>query len=184
MTGAGHWRVLRREDLFARPPRLRVYGETVELPDGRVIEGYLQIEMADYAIVVAETEDRRLLFARHYRHGPRRIGLNLPGGHVEPGESPQAAAERELLEETGYACGRWQKLGAFTVGANQGIARAHLFAGFGARRVAEPRSGDLEAAPFEALDLAAARRALAAGEIPVLSHAAALALYLCQAPLT
>lgn len=36
---------------------------------------------------------------------------SLPGGKLEPDESPLAAAKRELLEETGFRCEEWRELG-------------------------------------------------------------------------
>jgi 8-oxo-dGTP diphosphatase len=41
----------------------------------------------------------RFLMVRH----PRRGGWEMPGGHVEPGESPEEAASREFIEESGYS---------------------------------------------------------------------------------
>jgi 8-oxo-dGTP pyrophosphatase MutT (NUDIX family) len=48
------------------------------------------------------TPQGQVVLIRQYRHGIREITLEIPGGLVESGDSPQAAAERELHEETGY----------------------------------------------------------------------------------
>lgn len=49
-----------------------------------------------------EHEDKILLLKRtpHKLHG---VTWNLPGGKLESGETPQAAAIRELMEETGIS---------------------------------------------------------------------------------
>jgi len=41
----------------------------------------------------------------------RRRGLEFPGGHIEPGESPTAAAVRETFEETGYRVSNIRAIG-------------------------------------------------------------------------
>jgi ADP-ribose pyrophosphatase len=175
------WRVLSRKRLFAFPPRLDVALERVALPDGRVVEDYLQIEMATYAMIYAETADRRVLCLRQYKHGPRRVSLTLPAGHVEPGEDVQAAAERELLEETGYEAATWCKLGSFSNAGNQGCGECHVFAAYGARPVREPEPGDLEEMQLELLTRAALRTALEKGEIAIIGSALAAALGLADA---
>ena len=63
---------------------------------------------------------------------------------VAPGEDPALAAERELIEETGYRGGKVTSLGSFVTNANQGCNTAHLFRIDGCRREREPDSGDLE----------------------------------------
>ncbi len=52
-----------------------------------------------FVVIVAFDEDGRLVLCRHRD----RSTWETPGGHIEPGESPEAAAERELFEETGIA---------------------------------------------------------------------------------
>jgi ADP-ribose pyrophosphatase len=54
--------------------------------------------------------DGRVLLVRQYRHAVGESLWELVAGRIEPGESPRAAARRELLEETGYTARRFRKL--------------------------------------------------------------------------
>lgn len=64
------------------------------------------------ANVVALTGDRQLLFVEQFRVGTQQTLLELPGGLIDPGETPETAAQRELREETGYTGSQWHRLGA------------------------------------------------------------------------
>ena len=73
-----------------------------ELPDGKVIEGFV-LEYGDWATILALTKDQEVVLVRQYRHGAQKVLLELPGGAMETeDENPMQAARRELLEETGY----------------------------------------------------------------------------------
>lgn len=132
-------------------------------------------------MIYAETAERRVLCLRQYKHGPRRVSLTLPAGHVEPGEDPEAAARRELLEETGYAAPDWRRLGSFSNAGNQGCGECHVFAAFGARPVQPPSPGDLEEMRLELLSRRALRAALGNGDIAIIGSALAAALGLAAA---
>jgi ADP-ribose pyrophosphatase len=55
-------------------------------------------------------EDGRLLMVRQYRNALDRYTLEIPAGGLNPNEPTIDAAARELEEETGYKCGKIEKL--------------------------------------------------------------------------
>ena len=63
---------------------LKVYRDTVRLPDGSQGEREY-IKHPGAVAIVALTEDRRLLLERQYRYPPRREFIEVPAGKVEPG---------------------------------------------------------------------------------------------------
>ena len=63
---------------------------------------FLRLDCPDWVNVIAVTEDARLVLIEQYRHGTDEVTLEIPGGAVDPDESPAVAAVRELEEETGY----------------------------------------------------------------------------------
>lgn len=81
----------------------------------RAIDGsespYYFVRTNDYVTVLAATTEGLLLLVRQYRPAVGVETLELPSGHVEDGESPEAAARRELLEETGYEAQEFELLG-------------------------------------------------------------------------
>jgi len=98
---------------------------------------FTRIETADWVNVVATTEDDHVILVRQWRHGREAFTLEIPGGIIDPGEDPAAAAARELLEETGYAGEPPEYLG--TVDPNPAILtnRCHTYRIRLARRVAD-----------------------------------------------
>jgi len=85
---------------------------------------------------VAVTPDDRVVLVWQYRFGSGALSLEIPGGVIDPGESPDHAARRELREETGYEAERFDLL--LTVDPNPAIQsnRCFTFLARGARRTA------------------------------------------------
>jgi ADP-ribose pyrophosphatase len=170
------WETLSRWEVADGRPWVRLWVDEVQLPDGRVVDDFFTIDMPDYVVVVALTPDVRVVVARNYKHGPRRVCLNLPAGYVEQGEDPLAAARRELLEETGYVPEEWVSLGSFTNDGNRGCGVGHLFLARQAQNVAEPNAGDLEEMEIGLMGLDEVIETVRRGDVAVLSVAAAIGL--------
>jgi 8-oxo-dGTP pyrophosphatase MutT (NUDIX family) len=135
---------------------------------------FFGIESADWVNIVPVTEAGEVVMVRQYRHGSERITLETPGGLVDPGEAPAAAAARELLEETGYRASEVVPLGG--VNPNPALFGNHLHAYLGrdARRVAEVTGdGGTEETVVELVPLADLRRLIREG---VVNHALVVAV--------
>lgn len=63
------------------------------------------------AAVIAFDENNRLLMVRQYRYAIGQELLEIPAGKIDPGETPEQCAARELVEETGYRAGKLTELG-------------------------------------------------------------------------
>ena len=80
-------------------------------PHDGVARTFYRIEAPDWVNVIPLTSGGDVLFVRQYRFGVESFTLEIPGGMVDPGEDPLAAARRELREETGQLAGRLTELG-------------------------------------------------------------------------
>jgi 8-oxo-dGTP pyrophosphatase MutT (NUDIX family) len=108
------------------------------------------IRTSDWINVIPITPDGRLVFIRQFRHGIREVTVEIPGGAIDPRDAdPRAAAERELLEETGYLAEKWEYLGYVTPNPALQDNRCHTFLASEAFRAAEPRFD-----PYERIEVA------------------------------
>ncbi|CAN5334484.1 NUDIX hydrolase [soil metagenome] len=87
--------------------------KTFQKPDGTTaVFDTMMPEGQQFVDVIAITKDNRAILIREFQTGPERISKGAPGGFVEGDESPLMAAQRELLEETGYQASQMRLLGS------------------------------------------------------------------------
>ncbi len=103
------WETLEQKHLL-QDRWISLRADKCRMPDGTIVEPYYVLEYTNWANVVAVTPDKEIVMVKQYRHALGKITLELPGGAVDAGEPPMVAAEREMLEETGYAVGHIQPL--------------------------------------------------------------------------
>ena len=106
---------------------LTVHDDTVETADGN-LAGREVIEHPGAVAIVATDADGRVVLVRQWRHAVGRALWEIPAGTLTPGEEPEAAARRELAEETGYTAEIWERLAAGPVAPGYSGELLHLFA--------------------------------------------------------
>lgn len=143
----GHRKILRR---------------TFRMPDERVDDFDIKQE-PQVVCILAITPDKQVILARQFRPGPEEILLELPGGGIDQGETPPEAAERELLEETGYT-GRLQYVGMSLDDAYSTLLR-HNFVATGCQKRQEPQTGAGEFTEAVCMPLADFRQHLRRGQL-------------------
>ncbi len=106
---ANPWRQLSRRVAYTNP-WVTVFHDEVVRPDGeRGIYGVLHFEHVGVGVVPIDEHDRVLLVGQ-FRYTLDRYSWEIPEGGAALDEDPQAAAARELAEETGYTAETWRHL--------------------------------------------------------------------------
>ena len=85
--------------------------DTVASPRTGNEHDFYILESGDWVNVIPLTTDQQVVMINQYRHGAREVTLEIPGGLVDPGDTPEKAAARELLEETGYQAKKLEQIG-------------------------------------------------------------------------
>ena len=168
------WQQISSRIVLELPPWMKIHEDTIRLPGGRVIDDYYRIETSDYVIMAVCDADGRFLLERQYKHSVGSIILTSAGGGVDPGETPLAAAERELLEETGIKAAHWTSAGKYLVDGTRGIGTAHFFIARELTQAAPPQQCDIETSASVFLTRNELTEALKDGRICLLAD---IALY-------
>jgi ADP-ribose pyrophosphatase len=120
------WRIVSSEyRIDTKFLRLRV--DRVELPSGAVVDEYFVRESRGFCVIFALTTSDDVLLVRQYKHGVAQIVTELPAGMIDDGETPEACAARELLEETGYTGSPPEFVRRFHADPTNATAHFYLF---------------------------------------------------------
>lgn len=120
------------------------------MPNGQEREFNIKDNRQGSACTFAVTKDNRIVIARQYRPSSEKIMDELPGGGIDKGENPLAAAKRELLEETGYS-GKFEKLAEIAFDAYVDGTR-HYFLATDCEQIREPEHDEFEFIEIKTLD--------------------------------
>ena len=152
--------------------RIDVSRERVTLPNGRVA----QLDIVHHpgaSAVVPFVDANDVLLIRQFRHAAGGTILEVPAGKLDPGDTPEACAARELEEEAGRRAGRLEKLGWIFTTPGFTDEVIHLFAAFELERV-PTRHEDDEVIEVVRLPFAEALELVWRGELPDAKSAMAL----------
>ena len=128
-------------------PSFRVFSvrtDTAISPRTGMTHDFYIIESRDWINVIPLTADHQVVMIRQYRHGSREITLEIPGGLLDPGDTPEKAAARELLEETGYQAEEYTEIGVSN--PNPAIFNNHCYTyvARNVKKVSDPRLDQAE----------------------------------------
>jgi ADP-ribose pyrophosphatase len=131
---------------------LRVRVDTVRTPDG--VEATREVvEHPGAAAVVPVLDDGRAVLVRQFRQPAGKVLLEIPAGCLQPGEAPEACAQRELAEEVGYRAGRLVHLTTCFLSPGYSDEQIHIYLATGLERVgASPERGEVIEPAVIALD--------------------------------
>jgi ADP-ribose pyrophosphatase len=103
--------------------------DTLQRPDGSSFRREV-VSYGQAVVLVPVDADGSLLLVRQYRHAVGEWLLELPAGGIDEGEAPEAAAQRELREETGHR-GALTRIGGMFLAPGYSDEFQHIFAATG-----------------------------------------------------
>ena len=99
---------------------------TVHLPNGTTTDREIVVH-PEVVAVLPLLDDGRIVLVRQFRKAAERVLLEVPAGGIDDGETPEDAARREMVEETGYRVGSVKKLSSFYTSPGFTTELMHLF---------------------------------------------------------
>ncbi|MBW1679140.1 MAG: NUDIX hydrolase [Deltaproteobacteria bacterium] len=131
--------------IHSRPgPSYRIFSlriDTAQSPRSGKKHDFHIIDSPDWVNIIPLTHDNQVVMVKQFRHGTKEITLEIPGGMVEKGDTPEETAAREFLEETGYRAEELSLLG--TVHPNPAIFNNRCFT-YLARNLQKVNGGEFD----------------------------------------
>lgn len=131
------WQTKSSEVIYETPWLLVRKDEVIDQNGKQLTYSYVELQNPS-VFIIATNEQGEIFMQSNYRYTVRRRFWEIPAGHMEAGEKPEAAAKRELLEETGLASDDWVSLGTVWQIVGTGNAPLHAFLAKNAKPANEP----------------------------------------------
>jgi ADP-ribose pyrophosphatase len=167
------WQVLSSEYIH-KGPWATLRTDKCQMPDGRIVPSYYVLEYPDWANAVALTEDNKIIMVRQYRHAASIVSLEIPGGVIEPGESPETGMKRELLEETGYQFDKLELLCKLHANPSTANNVTHCYLARGGKKVQGQHLDEQEQIEVEEYTIDEVKQLLADNKITQALHCTTL----------
>lgn len=164
------WKILKQEYL-EKNAWIRLRKDVCETASGKKIDEYYVMEMQDVSCVVAITKDKKIILIKEYKHGVQKEILQLPCGYIDKGETPLQTAQRELLEETGYATKIWKPLGKCAGSPGRLTHYYHFFLAEDVEKMREPKLDEFESVSYFLYSFEEAEKQMKKQEIDLVTPA-------------
>jgi len=155
-------------------PWATLRSDRCEMPNGHIVEDYYVLEYSNWVNAVAITEDNEILMVNQYRHAAGIVSLEIPGGVIDPGETPEQALKRELLEETGYLFDDFELLCMMYANPSTADNQTRCYLARGGKKVQEQKLDEQEQIIVETYAIPAVRQLLLDNKIAQALHCAGL----------
>ena len=136
----------------------------VEVPGGQRFDHHVVRQARPAVGVVVHDPDRGVLLLWRHRFITDTWGWEVPAGGVDAGESPEQAAAREVLEETGWEPGPLRELHSYHPSNGLSDQRFKIFTALGARYMGDP-TDPAESERVEWVTVTEVRRMVRDGEV-------------------
>lgn len=123
------WKTLSRRDIYENK-WMHLREDVAELPDGRTTI-YGVCTFGQCVGVLPFIDDDHVVLVRQYRYVQgENFRWEMPTGGIQDGETPEAAAQRELAEEAGYHAGKLVPVSIYYTSKSVCDETAHIYLGY------------------------------------------------------
>ena len=144
MTANKKWKLLSRKTIYDGSPYIKISVDTVELPNGEIIDDYHRIEVNNAVMLLIENNKNELLVYNEYRHGIADVSYTFPAGGIEKNETLEETAKRELLEELGYEFSYFKLLKKYVVSGSYMFSELNMISIKNIKKISKPQNKDIE----------------------------------------